>query len=197
MRFGTFAATAFLTIAALGGSAVSVNAEPPREIAATGSDNGINYRTVLSDASRISETTVVGGHFTVADDRVVLTSDVGDRMAEIPLTYRISYAEVHVAQRISRDGRQLVLEPKVSARDIGEMESLSSMARLTDELNRNVVGLTVGGLLGGLLGTVLGMGFFSLLTGPIGLVIGAVAGGYATGGQSFLDAIGAVLQGQP
>ncbi|MGY2062419.1 hypothetical protein ACW9HQ_46700, partial [Nocardia gipuzkoensis] len=154
-------------------------------------------RTVLSDASRVSDTTVTGGHFIVTDDRVLLTSDAGESVAEIPLTYRVSNAEVHVTQRISTDGTRLTLEPKVSARDIGEMEPVSSMARLTDELNRNVVGLVVGGLLGGLLGTVLGMGFFSLLTGPIGLVVGAVAGGYATGGQSFLDAIGAVLQGQP
>ncbi|MCM6772617.1 hypothetical protein NDR87_06890 [Nocardia sp. CDC159] len=198
MKFGTFAATAFGTIAALGMGAGIVHADPPSaEIAAAGMDHEIAYRTVLTDSSRVSTTTVAGGRFTTTEDRIVLRSDAGTVLTEIPLTYRVRGTLVRVSQRISDDGHRLELEPRVSAREIGEMQPVSSMARLTDELNRNVVGLVAGGVLGGLLGTILGMGFFSLLTGPIGLVVGAVAGAYITGGQSFADAVAAVLNGEP
>jgi outer membrane lipoprotein SlyB len=90
-----------------------------------------------------------------------------------------------------------VLEPKATATEIGEMQPINSMARLTNEINQNVVGLVAGGVIGGLIGAVLGMGFFSIITGPIGMVVGAIAGGYAMGGQPFLDAVNAVVSGQP
>ncbi|MFF0489372.1 hypothetical protein ACFYTQ_10165 [Nocardia sp. NPDC004068] len=198
MRFGTYAVSTIPTIAALGICAGTVHAEPPaREIAATGTESGISYHTVLTEASRVSTTTVSGGRFEVTDDRVVLRDDTGAVRAEVPLSYRMSNTTVHVAQRVSEDGHELRLEPRATPQEIGEMQPVDSMARLTDQINRNVVGLVVGGVLGGLLGTVLGLGFFSLITGPIGLVVGAIAGAYATGGQPFADAVTAVLNGQP
>jgi hypothetical protein len=210
MKFGSFAALAVLTVTTVGIGAGTVSANPPtptpigapapaaaHDISADGVDGGVGYHAVLTDLSRVLTTTVSGGRFALTGDQVTLTSDTGDRITAVPLTYQVRGASVHVAQQISGDGRTLVLEPKATAAEIGEMQPISSTAQLVNELNENVVGVIAGGVLGGLLGTVLGMGFFSLLTGPIGLLVGAVAGGYAMGGQPFLDAVTAVLTGQP
>ncbi|WP_282778698.1 hypothetical protein [Nocardia sp. CC201C] len=202
MKFGRFATVAFLTVAALGITAGGVGAAPestPRELSASGDDQGVRYHAVLSDFSRSLTTAVSGGTFAVDADAtaVTLTSDAGEVVATVPLAYEISGTTVEVAHRISDDGREFALEPTVTASEIGEMQPINSMARLTNEINDNVVGVVVGGVLGGLIGTVLGMGFFSILTGPIGLLVGAIAGGYAMGGQPFLDAVTAVVTGQP
>jgi hypothetical protein len=206
MKFGTFAATSILAVATVGITAGTVNASPPaappaaaKEITTSGTDRGVTYHAVLSDFSRVLTTVVEHGRFVVNKDAtaVALESDNGTDLVTVPLTYRMAGSTVHVAQHISDDGHKVVLEPKATATEIGEMQPINSMARLTNEINQNVVGLVAGGVLGGLIGAVLGMGFFSIITGPIGMVVGAIAGGYAMGGQPFLDAVNAVVSGQP
>ncbi|NKY88976.1 hypothetical protein [Nocardia veterana] len=206
MKFGTFAATSILAAITVGISAGTVNASPSaaspapaKEITASGIDRGVGYHAVLSDFSRVLTTVVDHGRFEVNSDAtaVDLKSDNGTALVTVPLSYRMSNTTVHVAQHISEDGHKLVLEPKPTAAEIGEMQPINSMARLTNEINQNIVGLVVGGVLGGLIGAVLGMGFLSIVTGPIGMVIGAIAGGYAMGGQPFMDAVNAVVSGQP
>ncbi|WP_036496396.1 hypothetical protein [Nocardia sp. BMG111209] len=210
MKFGSFAALAVLTVTTVGVGAGTVSADPltptpldrpgataAQQISSDGTDRGVDYHVVRTDLSRELTTSVTGGRFALTGDRVTLTSDTGDEMTSVPLTYRVRGVAVQVAQQISDDGHTLLLAPKVGAAEIGEMQPISSTAQLANEVNQNVVGVVAGGVLGGLLGTVLGMGFFSLLTGPIGLLVGAVAGGYAMGGQPFLDAVTAVLSGRP
>jgi hypothetical protein len=206
MKFGTFTATAFLAIAAVGITAATANANPSaptpavaKEISSSGTDQGVGYKAVLSDFSRVLTTSVENGTFQVTDNnsKVTLTSDRGDVVAQVPLAYQISGTPVRVAQQISDNGHTLVLEPTMTAKEVGEMQPVSSMVRLANEVNQNVVGMVVGGLLGGLIGTIVGVGFFSIITGPIGLLVGAIAGGYATGGQPFLDAVMNVVSGQP
>ncbi|MEV0297948.1 hypothetical protein [Nocardia sp. NPDC050710] len=203
MKLGTWAATTLLAIAAVGISAGTVNAKPTtesaREVSASGIEQGIQYRTVLSDRPGISTTAVDRGRFELTDDntKIVLRSDSGEVVTELPLTFEVSGSRVSVAQEIADNGRKLTLTPKVTAENIGEMQPISSMARLISELNKNVVGVVGGAVLGGLLGAIIGLGFFSIITGPIGLVVGAIAGGYITGGQSFLDAMTAVVNGEP
>lgn len=201
MKFGTGAVTALLAVASVAFAAGTAHAkpaaEPAREISASGIESGVEYRTVLVDGSRASTTSVDRGRFALAGDRVTLTSDSGAVVTAIPLTYEISGSRVAVAHTIGADGRTLTLTPEVSAAQIGEMQPVSSMARLIAELEKNVVGVAGGAVLGGLIGAILGVGFFSLLTGPIGMVVGAVAGGYVTGGQPFLDAMTAVVSGAP
>ncbi|TLF74866.1 hypothetical protein [Nocardia cyriacigeorgica] len=206
MKFGTFAATTVVAVAALGISAGTAHSKPPtvtEELRAQGVEQGIDYTTTSDPSGRTITTKVEDGTFEVVEgeadkaDRAVLKSEDGAVVAEIPLAYEISGAKVSVAHEIADDGRELTLTTKPSAKEIGEMRPISSMSRLVAELEKNVVGVVAGAVIGGLIGAVIGMGFFTLLTGPIGAVVGALAGGAIMGGQPFVDAIMAVLNGQP
>ena len=202
MKLGHFPATALLVGAAVWISSGAVAAQPTApapQATASGVEQSVRYEATLTEFSRVLTTTVSGGTFTTTDDNtaVTLTSDAGEVVARIPLTYQISGATMRVAQTISDGGRHLVLAPQANATEIGEMQTISPMSQLTNEINRNVVGVVAGGILGGLIGTVLGFGFLSIITGPVGLVLGAIAGGYAMGGQPFLDAVTAAVSGQP
>ncbi|MEV5836448.1 hypothetical protein [Nocardia sp. NPDC052112] len=204
MKFGTFAVT-LVSIAAVGIAAGTANAKPAevaKEVSASGVEQGIGYHTVVSDAPdapRVLTTAVDSGKFELADNgtKVELKSDTGAVVSEVPLTYELSGTHVAVDQTISDNGRTLTLTPKLTAKNIGEMQPVNSMARLTDEINKNIVGVVVGGVLGLIIGAIVGVFFFSLITGPIGAVIGAIAGGYIMGGQSFMDALMAVVNGEP
>ncbi|MFC9897774.1 hypothetical protein ACFVMC_29145 [Nocardia sp. NPDC127579] len=198
MKLGTVAATACIGVATLGIRAGMVHAEPIEvDYETSGVEQSVSYRTVLSDLTKVV-TAVDGGRFELADDGAVvrLKSDSGGVVAEVPLTFDVAGKRLPVAHEISGDGRELALTPKADAKEIGEMMPVNSSDRLMAEINKNVVGVVAGGLIGGLLGAILGMGFFSILTGPAGAFIGAVAGGYIMGGQPFADAMNAVLTGQ-
>ncbi|MGV9616872.1 hypothetical protein [Nocardia xishanensis] len=201
MKFGTLATTTLMVAAAVGIATGTVNATPPekQEISASGVDQGVGYRAVLSDSSRAVTTTVDGGRFELADNgaEVLLKSDRGAVVTDVPLTYELSGQRLSVANEISADGKKLTLTPTADAKAIGELQQVDSMARLTSEIDKNVVGVVAGGLLGGLIGAVLGVGFFSIITGPIGAAVGAIAGGYIMGGQPFMDAMNAAISGQP
>ncbi|WP_433574717.1 hypothetical protein [Nocardia brasiliensis] len=201
MRFGTFTSAALVVAVATGVVAGRADARPPESIdagSAVGLDNGVEYHAGLTMPGEVLTTAVTGGVFqaTADGEKVVLRSDRGAVVTEIPLTYEIDGHKLMVAGQIADDGRKLTLAPS-AATEIGEMQQVNSMARLIAELEKNVVGMVVGGVLGGIVGAVLGLGFLSLLTGPIGLVVGAAAGGFVMGGQSFADAVLAVLNGQP
>lgn len=203
MNLGHFPVTALVVGTAVWISAGAAAAQPvaptPQGVTASGVDQSVHYEATLTEFSRVLTTTVAGGTFTTTDDNaaVTLTSDSGAVVTRIPLTYQVSGTTMRVAQTISDNGHHLVLAPQASATEIGEIQTISPMSQLTNEINRNVVGVVAGGILGGLIGTVLGFGFLSIVTGPVGLVLGAIAGGYAMGGQPFLDAVTAVVSGQP
>lgn len=202
MKFGTFAATALLSVAAVGISAATVHAEPAApapKLESEGVDQGVAYETSVDRETQTITTEVENGRFELTPDgaTAILKAVSGAVVAEVPLTYDISGSEMAVAHEISDDGATLELTPTVTAENIGEMRPVSSMARLTSELEKNVAGVAVGAVLGGLLGALVGLGFLSIITGPIGLLVGGVAGGYVMGGQSFGDAVAAVLRGEP
>lgn len=202
MKLGLFPATALLVGTAVwvtAGAATAAPVDMADKKTVSGTEQSVTYEAELTEFSRVLTTTVADGTFAAAADisEVTLTSDAGEVVTRIPLTYRIGDATVRVAHTISDSGRRLVLTPQASAAEIGEMQTISPMSQLTNEINRNVVGVVVGGLLGGLIGTIIGLGFLSIVTGPVGLVLGAIAGGYAMGGQPFLDAVTAVVTGQP
>ncbi len=208
MKFGKFAATALLAVVTVGIAAGTANASPSaphsptvaKQTTASGVDHGVAYHSVLSDLSHKLTTVVDKGRFELAANgtEVDLKNTDGTALAKVPLAFRINGGTLHLAQQISADGHQLVLEPKApSAKDIGELRPVNSMARLMAEINKNIVGVVVGGVLGGLIGAVCGFFFLSWLTGPVGLLIGAIGGGYAMGGQPFMDAVTAVLSGRP
>ncbi|WP_280302164.1 hypothetical protein [Nocardia neocaledoniensis] len=209
MKLGYSPVAALLVGAVVTVTAGAAGAQPvPRapQAVTSGIDQSVRYEATLTEFSRVLTTTVSGGTFTTTEDEtaVTLTADSGAVVTRIPLAYTISGTTVRVAQTISDNGRHLVLTPQASATeideiasDIGELQTISPMSQLTNEINRNIVGVVAGGVLGGLIGTVLGFGFLSIITGPIGLVLGAIAGGYAMGGQPFLDAVTAAVSGQP
>ncbi|MEU7764196.1 hypothetical protein AB0B25_03620 [Nocardia sp. NPDC049190] len=202
MKFGTIAAITFSAVAAVGIAAGTANSQPAqadREMVSTGVDQGVGYHTTVSDETGTITTSIEHGTFAVVDNgaKIALTSDTGAVVAEVPLTYEVSGSKLPVAHEISDNGTRLALTPVADAKEIGEMQPISSMNRLMAELNKNVAGVVVGGLLGGLLGALIGLGFFSIITGPIGLVVGAIAGGYIMGGQPFMDALMAVVNGEP
>jgi hypothetical protein len=212
MKFGKFAATALIAVATVGIAAGTANANPPtstppaaapatapvtkaKEITASGVDHGVTYHATLSDLSRKLTTVVDHGRFVLAENgtEVDLKSASGNALATVPLSYKFDGSTVHVAQQISADGHQLVLVPQASAKEIGSLQPVNSMARLTAEINKNIVGVVAGGVIGGLIGAVCGLFWLSWLTGPIGLLVGAIAGGYIMGGQPFLNAVTAVI----
>ncbi len=209
MKLGYSPVAALLVGAVLAITAGAATAQPetPAPRASTsGIDRSVRYEATLTEFSRVLTTTVAGGTFTTTEDdtAVTLTADSGEVITRIPLAYTISGTKVRVAQTISDNGHHLVLAPQASATeideiasDIGELQTISPMSQLTNEINRNIVGVVAGGVLGGLIGTVLGFGFLSIITGPVGLVLGAIAGGYAMGGQPFLDAVTAAVSGRP
>ncbi|MFC9876075.1 hypothetical protein [Nocardia salmonicida] len=202
MKLGYLPAATLLVGATVWISAGTTAAQPvaPTPQATTsGVDQSVRYEATLTEFSRVLTTTVAGGAFSTTDDNtaVTLVADSGAVVTRIPLIYQISGKEMRVTQTISDDGHHLVLAPQARAAEIGEMQAISPMSQLTNEINRNVVGVVAGGILGGLIGTVLGFGFLSIITGPVGLILGAIAGGYAMGGQPFLDAVTAAVSGQP
>ncbi|WP_280339897.1 hypothetical protein [Nocardia neocaledoniensis] len=193
-------------VAITGGTATAQPETPTPQATTSGIDQSVRYEATLTEFSRVLTTTVTGGTFSTTADNtaVTLIADSGAEVTRIPLAYTISGTTVRVAQTISDNGRHLVLAPRASATeideiasDIGELQTISPMSQLTNEINRNIVGVVAGGVLGGLIGTVLGFGFLSIITGPVGLVLGAIAGGYAMGGQPFLDAVTAAVSGRP
>ncbi|WP_280445126.1 hypothetical protein [Nocardia brasiliensis] len=201
MQLGRCSAFSLLFIVALGiaeGTAAARPSEVRDEIVATGIDQTVGYQSVLVEQGRGIVTTVERGIFEVALDgsKVSLISDDGVVLTEIPLNYQFGGRTLEVAEQVSDDRRKLVLSAKPGAKEVGQMRDVDANARLVGEINKNVVGMVVGGLLGGLLGAVIGLGFFSILTGPVGMVVGAVAGAYIMGGQPFAEAVNSVLGGE-
>ncbi|KAA8881875.1 hypothetical protein F3087_40105 [Nocardia colli] len=201
MKLGTLTVAACTVTIALGVGAGTADAEPAkaiREIATTGIEHGIGYRTVLADSAKTSTTAVTRGRFEMNDDgsTVLLETETGAVVAEIPLAFDIGGHRLSAGQEIGDSGRTLTLTAKAVDREIGEMRPVDSMARLIAAINSNVVGMVVGGTLGALIGAVLGLGFFSIITGPIGLIVGAVAGAFIMGGQPFTDAVLGVINGE-
>lgn len=201
MKLGRLAATTLMAVVAVGITAGTVNATPSsapaRELTSSGVDQGVAYHSTLSEDERVLTTTVDGGRFETVDNggKVALRSAAGDVIAEVPLTFEVRGNRLPVAQQISADGRTLALTPDAKGANIGELQPVDPMSRLVTELNNNVVGMVAGGLIGGLIGAVLGMFFLSWLTGPIGLLVGALAGGAIMGGQPFVDALMGVVAG--
>lgn len=202
MKFGTLTGTTLLAIAAMGiatGTATAKPSTPDRENAWSGTEQGVSYRTVFADLDRMISTTVDGGKFELTADgtKVLLKSDAGVVVTEVPLVFEISEKRVELAEQISDNGEKLTLTPRMAAKEIGELRQVGSMERLVAELDKNMVAVVIGGILGGIIGATVGLMMFSIITGPIGLLVGAIAGGYLMGGQSFVDATMAVLTGQP
>jgi hypothetical protein len=205
MKFGKITATVFMAIAAVGITAGTADAAPAPQPAAvhndatSGVENGIQYHTVVSPVSRTITTTVSDGHFVLAPNgmSVALESNSGRQIDHVSLRPELAGHVFTVAQQISADGRSLTLTPTVSPQEIGQVKDINAINNLFAEINKNIVGVVIGAGLGGFLGGLLGFGIFSIITGPVGALLGAIAGGTAMGGQEFLNAVQAAATGRP
>jgi hypothetical protein len=202
MKFGKFSAIAFMAIAAVGITAGTADAQPAaidQAVSTSGVEQGIGYNTALSRDAKIVTTTLDAGKFALSGNgaAVIVQAEGGAVVAEVPLSFEVAGHAIPVAYKIDDSGRSLTLTPEVSTKDIAELKDISSFDNFVQQANQNILGMIVGGLLGGFIGGLLGFGIFSLITGPTGIVLGALAGGAATGGQPFIDALTALANGQP
>ncbi|MEV6431136.1 hypothetical protein [Nocardia sp. NPDC051463] len=202
MKFGKFSATAFLAIAAVGITAGAANAQPvaaEQAVSTSGIEQGIGYNTALSRDSKMVTTTLDAGKFALSGNgaAVAVQADNGAVVAEVPLTFEVAGHAIPVAYKIDDNGRSLTLTPDVSPKDIADLKDISAFDNFVQQASQNIVGMILGGMLGGFIGGLLGFGIFSLITGPTGIVVGALAGGAAMGGQPFIDALTALATGQP
>jgi len=192
-----------MAVAAVGITAGTASAAPAAQVqpaavhndATSGVSSGIQYHTVISPATRAVTTTVSGGRFVIAQNgaSVALESNTGQQVDQVSLRQEIAGHVFTVAQQISPDGQSLTLTPRVSPHEIARATDVTAMDNLMYQVNKNIVGIAGGAIVGGLIGSLLGLGFFSLITGPIGIVVGAIGGGYVMGGQQFLNALQAAV----
>ncbi|GAA5046756.1 hypothetical protein GCM10023318_12500 [Nocardia callitridis] len=200
MKIGKFGATAFIAIAAVGISAGTANAAPEsasKDVTTAGNYQGIDYQSTLADSTKTVTTTVEEGRFEINGNTATLIADNGSAVTEVPLTFEVAGRSIPVDSQITEDGHSLALTPKVSGDDISELKDINSFENFQEQVNKNLLGMIAGGMIGGFIGGLLGFGIFSIVTGPLGLVGGALAGGAAQGGQPFIDALTALAQGQP
>ncbi|ONM47592.1 hypothetical protein [Nocardia donostiensis] len=202
MKFGKFSAVACMAIAAIGITAGTANAQPAaanEDITTSGVQQGIAYETTLSGDAKTVTTTVDAGAFEITDNgaTVSLIAANGAEISELPLTFQVAGRSIPIAHEIGDNGRSLTLTPEVSAGDIAELKDISSFDRFMDQANKNILGMIAGGVLGGFIGSLLGLGIFSIITGPLGMVAGALVGGSIQGGPAFTDALMALINGQP
>ncbi|WP_067886957.1 hypothetical protein [Nocardia vaccinii] len=201
MKFGKITAVVFMAIAATGITAATAAGQPavatqqqPAPVAAasnasSGVDHGVAYRTTVSKADMAITTTVQNGKFELADNgHVVLHSADGTTLADVPQTYQLGGRSLAIARTIAADGKTLTVTPEPTAEDVAVLKNIA-YEHLRDEVVKNGVGIILGVLVGGFIGALLGFGFLSLITAPIGWVVGGIAGGYIEGGQEFLDAV--------
>jgi len=204
MKFGKFSTVAFMAIAAVGITAGTANAQPeataPAEgVTTAGVEQGIGYQSTLSGDAESVTTTVDNGAFEVADNgnTVSLIAANGAEVSQVPLAFEVAGQSIPMGHAIADDGRSLTLTPEVSPGDVAELKDISSFDRFIEQANQNLLGMIAGGAIGGFIGGLVGLGIFSLVTGPVGMVTGALVGGAAQGGQPFIDALTAVATGQP
>jgi uncharacterized protein YcfJ len=202
MKFGKFSAVAFMAVAAVGitaGSASAAPATPTEGVTTAGQQQGIEYQSTLSGDARAVTTTVEAGTFTLTDNgtTVTLIAADGAEITEVPLTFEVAGRSIPVGHQIADNGQSLTLTPEVGPADIAELKNISSFDRFLDQADQNIVGLIAGGVIGGFVGSLLGLGIFSIVTGPLGTIAGALVGGSIQGGQPFIDALTAVATGRP
>ncbi|WP_228003137.1 hypothetical protein [Nocardia australiensis] len=205
MKFKKMTAAVFMAISAVGITAATAHAElavaeQPTAVNAvdtnSGVDHGINYQITVSPVDRGIIATVENGKFEIAQNgAVVLESDDGAAVTEVPQRYAVDGRSIAIAQQIGADGRTLTLTPTLTAEDIAQLKDISSYDRLKEQINKNLPGVVGGAIVGGLLGACM-----PLIWGvsiPTGVLIGGTVGGYVSGGPEFLDAVQAVVTGQP
>ncbi|WP_039803099.1 hypothetical protein [Nocardia araoensis] len=194
MKFEKIRAAVFMAISAVGITAATAHAEQPTVGDTTsGVDHGIDYRITISPADGVVTTTVENGRFEIAQNgAVVLESDDGAAVTEVPHQYAVDGHSIEIAQHVGADGRTLTSTP--TADEIAQLKDISSYDRLKEQINKNLPGVVAGAIVGGLLGACVILVWGVSI--PIGALIGGTIGGYAMGGPEFLDAVQGFIANQ-
>ncbi|NKY58890.1 hypothetical protein [Nocardia flavorosea] len=183
MRIKYIAATALLSIGALGAAAGTAHADPraAAEVAVRGTEQGVGYVAAPNEAGTAVVTTLDTGSFRLAAGgaAVLLADAAGHTLTTLPLGVTAAGTTAPLAAAVSADGRTLTLTPEAAtpARD-----HLAQLVADPGTEARKMHNAGIGALIGGGIGAVLGFflgGVGALITIPIGAGIGALIG-YST-----------------
>ncbi|SDD27092.1 hypothetical protein [Rhodococcus tukisamuensis] len=220
MRMKKLAATAVLSIAALGVGAGTAYAAP----AAPAADGNINWASNIEGKSVV--TTIDAGAFKVSGDgkSVEIRDGKGNAVVSLPLAFQLNTLQFPMEQKVSEDGKKLTMTPVF---DLGKAKSIAADARgdrtvsgiaikdiaspeenmaAQDMFNsRLAVAMAAGGLAGTIVGG--GIGLVGLIAGPVALAtvpvmatVGGIAGTIIAGGPTLVAAgidLGKTLQAAP
>ncbi|WP_040696607.1 hypothetical protein [Nocardia vinacea] len=205
MKFGKITTAVFMAVTAVGITAATANGQPavatdqPAAVTpggvTSGVAHGINYHTTVSPTDKTITWAVDSGRFELASDgaAVLLKSDDGVTVDQVPLRSEVAGLPIAVSQQISADGHTLALASTMTPadtaklKDIAGLKDISSYDRLMEQVNKNLPGIVIGAVIGA----------FIPFLWIISIPAGALIGGYVMGGQEFLDAVIAFATGQP
>ncbi|WP_433714880.1 hypothetical protein ACQP2U_13015 [Nocardia sp. CA-084685] len=191
MRIKKYAATAVLTIAAIGITCGTSDAQPPAQpdVSAEalpsntqGTDHGVAYCVDRGRDGKTLTAVLTGGTFDIDEDTINVIAADGTVVSSLPLQLPLGDQEVTLTPRLDANGTKLVAD--VAANPIGYWRKTSPHQRSIEA--GMGIGAAIGGLGGALLGIVIGiatMGLLIPITLPVGLLVG-VLGGMAVGGAA-------------
>ncbi|MBO0855779.1 MAG: hypothetical protein J2P18_18665 [Nocardia sp.] len=187
MRIKKLAATAALTIAAIGitcGTADAVPADQPSASAPAipssthGTDHGVGYTVDRGVDGKTLTAALTGGRFQVTSDAIKVIAADGTNVGYLPLRLQFGENRVNLTPRVENNGTKLV----AGVSPIGYWRKTSPRQRSMEAGMQ--LGAVAGALGGVLLGMVVGILTFGLLlpiTLPAGLIIGLLGGMIAGG----------------
>ncbi|MBB5914341.1 hypothetical protein BJY24_003208 [Nocardia transvalensis] len=201
MRFGHIATTVLAATAAMSITTATAHGRPvdtDRQPAVTtfgnatsGVDHGVEYHLTVNPADRTITAELRNGRFEFTSNGAAVAVEHADGTpaTEVPLRYETTQGAIPVSGRIGGGGRTLTLIPTA-----GEPHQVGSYDRLMEQIYKNQTGVATGAVIGGIIGVLLIP--LWLVSIPAGIVLGGIAGGYAMGGQEFIDAVQAFAAGQ-
>ncbi|MBF6348112.1 hypothetical protein IU448_03670 [Nocardia flavorosea] len=182
MRIKHFAATALISIAALGAATGTAHADPQTaEVAVRGAEHGVGYVVAPNETGTAVVATLDSGSFRLtADGAAVSLADAsGHTLTAVPLGLAAGATTAPLAAAISADGRTLTLTPDAASPAGKHIAQLVADPETEARKMHNAgIGALIGGGIGAVLGFFLG-GVGALITIPIGAGIGALIG-YST-----------------
>ncbi|MFC4604254.1 ammonium transporter [Rhodococcus kronopolitis] len=203
MRMKKLAATAVLSIAALGIGAGTAYAAP----AAPATDGNINWESNVEGKSVV--TTIDAGAFKVSGDgkNVELQDGNGNAVVSLPLAFQLADLQFPMTQTVSEDGKTLTMTPVfdlgkakpiaaeakgdrtvsgIAIKDIASPEeNLMAQQTFTSQL---AVATASGGLIGTIIGAVVGTFIMPAIGTITGAGVGGIAGTVIVGGPTLIAA---------
>ncbi|MGW4354173.1 hypothetical protein ACWELJ_19015 [Nocardia sp. NPDC004582] len=172
MRIAKFAATALLSVAALGVATVTAHGAPAPGI--SGTDRGVDYSVALAPDHSAVTTTLASGHFDLVNGAVNVIAPNGATIASMPLAYQVADRSVSVLPTVDASGTTLTVHPADPADLATPTAEQVALQNISDG------SIVAGAAIGCVIGVLIGIWFFgvgAIIGCLIGGVIGAVIGG--------------------